>query len=116
MGRNLESQRAMNSEQLAQRIKMGDHLDVERQVEHFAVFAVRANAVAAKVALTAAGFDASIVRRGWSKFEVRARQTTSLDTSTVDGFVCQVFSIVETYRGAYDGWSGSFAVSPREQE
>ncbi len=112
MARTLESQRAMNSEQLAQRVKMGDHLEIAREVEHFALFTGRKEANAARYQLSTVGFDTNIVRKGWSKFELQARQVTSVEAAEVDAFVCQVFSIIESHHGSYDGWGGPLAGPP----
>lgn len=109
MPRTLESQRAMNSEQLAQRVKMGDHLEFPREVEHFALFTGRKHAEAARLQLVRDGFDANILRKGLTKFELRARQRTSIKAAEVDTFVCRVFAIVEANHGEYDGWNGPLA-------
>lgn len=112
MARDLEAQRAMNSEQLAQRVKMGDHLGISREIEHFALFTGRKEADAARAKLAAAGFTTSIKRRGWSKFELRAAQNATIEAHEVDDVVCQVFKIVEQSHGVYDGWGGPLAYPP----
>jgi len=109
MARDLEAQRAMNSEQLAQRVKMGDHLEVEREIEHFALFTGRKEADAARAQLVAAGYSANVSRKGWSKFELRARNITSIGAHEVDDVVCRVFAVVERHHGIYDGWGGPLA-------
>jgi hypothetical protein len=115
MTRTLESQRAMNSEQLAQRVKMGDHLELVREVEHFALFTGRKQADAARAELAAAGFNSDTVRKGWSKFELRARQQTSIRAAEVDHAVCAVFAIVTAHHGDYDGWTGPLAAPAPER-
>lgn len=112
MARDLEAQRAMNSEQLAQRVKMGDHLEIAREIEHFALFTGRKEADAARAKLSAAGFTTSVKRRGWSKFELRAAQSATIEAHEVDDMVCEVFKIVEQNHGVYDGWGGPFAYPP----
>ena len=109
MARSLDTQRSMNIEQITQRIKMGDHLSVPREVEHFALFGGRKEADAARARLEAAGFAAHVSRKGWSKFEVRATHLTSIEAPEVDNFVEQVFGIVEAAHGSYDGWGGPLA-------
>lgn len=115
MPRDLEGQRAMNSEQLAQRAKMGDQLDVPREIEHFAIFTGRKEADAARAQLEAIGYRCSVVRRGWSKFELHVKHTTVLETHEVDNFVGEVFAVVERHHGSYDGWGGPLAAAPRER-
>ena len=78
MARDLEAQRAMNSEQLAQRVKMGDHLDIAREIEHFALFTGRKEADGARAQLTTEGFATTLKRRGWSKFELRATKSATI--------------------------------------
>lgn len=111
MARDLEAQRAMNSEQLAQRVKMGDHLDIARVIEHFALFTGRKEADAAKAQLIAEGFVTTVKRRGWSKFELRATRSATIEAHEVDDMVCRVFKIVERNHGSYDGWGGPLAYS-----
>jgi len=115
MARDLESQRAMNSEQLAQRVKMGDHLDIARVIEHFALFTGRKEADAARAQLTAEGFATSLKRRGWSKFELRVTQSATIEAHEVDDMVCQVFNVVERNHGSYDGWGGPLAYPPASE-
>jgi hypothetical protein len=112
MQRDFEGQRAVNSEQLAQRAKMGDHLDVAREIEHFAIFTGRKEADAARAQLDAMGYRCKVVRRGWSKFELHAKHTTGLETHEVDVFVGTVFAVVERNHGTYDGWDGPLEASP----
>jgi len=112
MARDLEAQRAMNSEQLAQRVKMGDHLDIARVIEHFALFTGRKEADAARAQLNAEGFTTSLKRNGWSKFELRATQSATIEAHEVDDMVCRVFKVIERNHGSYDGWGGPLAYPP----
>ncbi len=106
--RTLEVQRTMNREQLAQRVKMGDHLDLPREVEHAGVFSQRAWAVRAATELTGLGYRTSVARRGF-KFELLVHHLSTLDDETVEHFVDEVYEVMERNHGAYSGWGGPFA-------
>lgn len=103
---SLEELRAMDSEQLTQRVKMGDHLEVAREVAHFAHFPRRAPADAAATELQAAGFRVSVERKGLLGAALVARTTSTIEPQIADGFVCHMYSLVESHGGNYNGWDG----------
>jgi hypothetical protein len=103
---SLELLHSMCSEQLSQRVKMGDHLDVPREVDHVAFFAKRADADAAAGELATKGFRVSVARRGFNSFALEAAIDTDVEWDTVDEFVPQMFDLITRHHGVYDGWGG----------
>ncbi len=104
---SLELLRSMCSEQLTQRIKMGDHLDVPRDVDHTAYFFKRTDAAAAAAELTAAGFRVSLARQGFGKVRLEATVDSDVEWETVDQFVPKMYDLITRHHGIYDGWGGS---------
>lgn len=103
----LELLHSMCSEQLSQRVKMGDHLEVPRDVDHTAYFAKRTDADAAAAELSAKGFSVSVTRRGFGSFALSAHITTDVEWETVDDFVPTMYALIMSHRGVYDGWGGA---------
>lgn len=103
---SLELLHSMCSEQLSQRVKMGDHLEVPREVDHAAYFAKRNDADAAARELTEQGFRVSVTRRGFASFALEAHITTDVEWDTVDAFVPRMYDLITRHRGVYDGWGG----------
>jgi hypothetical protein len=103
----LEYHRAMDSEQVAQRAKMGDQLDVAREVDQFAYFDRRAKAAAAAAELGSGGFRTSIRRKGLGTFLLEAHMQSPVEQAAVDEFVARMYDLVERHGGIYDGWGGT---------
>lgn len=101
----LDALLAMNSEQLAQRVKMGDHLERARMVEHFAFFGGGTQARAAAADLRDDGFEVHIHRK-WFTWHLTARTESSLEPETAEAFVMRMFDLVRRHGGDYDGWGG----------
>lgn len=105
----LDALLAMNSEQLAQRVKMGDHLERARPIEHFAYFGGGTQARAAATELRDDGFDVD-VRRTWFTWHLTARTESSLEPDTAEGFVLRMFDLIRRHGGDYDGWGGPLSL------
>lgn len=95
--------RAMDAEQTAQRIKLGDRLEVAREIDHFLFFRRKADAQAAALELNDDGFTSSIERKRltWS---VEAHTASDVELDSVDGFVERMFDLAHRHNGVYDGW------------
>jgi hypothetical protein len=102
-----EELHSMCTEQIAQRVKMGDVLSSPREVDHTAYFRKRSDASAAAAELSRAGFAVNVHRRGFGAYLLEATATTDVEWETVDEFVDRVYQIVCANRGLYDGWGGS---------
>lgn len=89
----------------AERLEMGDDLDAPREVEHFAYFSRRRDAVAAAETLSAAGFEVALARHRF-KPVLRAARTEDLADANVRVFLREVIDAVEGNGGLYDGWGG----------
>src|SRR5688572_20692440 len=99
---SLESLRAMSSEQLAQRVKMGDHLDLPRDVDHFAYFKHKKQADSAAAELLDDGYRVSMSRKKLT-WHLVAHTESTLEPSTVDSFVRSEFELINRHGGVYDG-------------
>lgn len=106
-GFSREELHSMCSEQLAQRVKLGDVLSTPRVVDHTAHFRKKSDAVAASEELSHAGYTVRLSRRGFGTYLLEATETTDIEWETVDDFVQRVYQVVEAHRGVYDGWGGS---------
>lgn len=95
----------MSSEQLAQRVKMGDHLDLPREIDHFAFFKKKKDADAAATELLDNGFHVSLSRKKLT-WQLVAHTESSLEPPIVDEFVRSEFEIINRHGGIYDGWGG----------
>lgn len=95
--------RAMDAEQTAQRTKLGDRLEVAREVDHFLFFRHKSDARAASVELNDDGFTSSIERKRltWS---VEAHTASDVELDSVDRFVEHMFDLAHRHNGVYDGW------------
>ncbi|WP_425841403.1 ribonuclease E inhibitor RraB [Microbacterium sp. PA5] len=99
-------QMSMWPTQRDQRGELGDVLSVPREVEHFAIFARRAQAESAGDELVAAGFEVGLGRR-WMKTILRAARQEALSDDTVAQFLREVIAIIERHGGDYDGWGAA---------
>jgi len=112
--RSLELRHSMCSEQLSQRVKMGDHLEVPREVDHTAYFAKRANAESAAAELAAQGYSVAVSRKGFGSFALEAHIDSDVEWETVDEFVPRMFDLITKHHGVYDGWGGTVVLRERE--
>jgi regulator of RNase E activity RraB len=96
----------LDTEQVVQRVKMGDQLDRVRQIDHTALFPKRAQAEAAAAELAEDGFRVDISRRGFGTFVMEAHTESDVEEETIDGFVKRIYELVERHGGVYDGWDG----------
>ncbi|MDO7881481.1 ribonuclease E inhibitor RraB [Antiquaquibacter soli] len=106
-GLTREELHSMCTEQLAQRVKLGDVLSTPRVVDHTATFRKRADVAAAAAQLRDSGYTVRVSRRGFGTYLLEATTTTDVEWETVDEFVEQVYQVVAAHRGVYDGWGGS---------
>lgn len=90
--------------QIDQRLKLGDQLDVPRQIDHSATFPRPADAASAARRLDSQGYRAN--QRGRTLL-VFHRDAVDLEASR--RFVCEVYLAVDRNRGDYEGW-GSMVV------
>ena len=103
--RTLESQLAMDEQQLAQRRALGDDLDVPREVDHFAYFRKAPAAEAVAEILRGEGYSVAVSRAG-RKTQLAAHKASKVDPVTVTAFVTAILRTVEAHGGVYDGWGG----------
>lgn len=94
-----------NVEQYVQRIKMHDDVDAPRRVEHFAEFRRIADAKEAAIELDAEGWTVTVERRRLTHGVLIAAQIATVDVETADRLTTQVFTVVDTHGGRYDGWN-----------
>jgi regulator of RNase E activity RraB len=94
-----------NVEQFSQRIKMRDDVDRPREVEHFANFAAIKEAHGAARELEQLGYTVKVTRRMLFRGQLRATRQSTVDIETADAMVEEVFGVVESNRGDYDGWA-----------
>jgi regulator of RNase E activity RraB len=97
---------ALDTEQVVQRVKMGDQLERAREIDHTAFFPKRAQAEAAAAELSEDGFRVSVSRRGLGTFVMEAHTESDVEEETVDEFVKNIYELVERHGGIYDGWGG----------
>ena len=109
---SLEYHRAMDTEQVCQRIKMGDSIETPRDVDQVAYFRSRTDAAAAAEELRGAGYRVTITRRGFGTLAVEAHMLSQVDQPTVDSFVEKFYALVERHNGVYDGWGGPVVLGP----
>ncbi len=95
-----------NRAQLEQRQKIGDNLDAERDIDHFAIFGSLEQASAAGVALIEKGFRAGEPsprgEEGQHTLEFHRRDALSLGRPNV--FCAEIRAILAPFAGEYDGW------------
>jgi hypothetical protein len=103
---SLEHHRAMDAEQVCQRIKMGDMIETPRDVDQVAYFRSRANASAAATELREMGYRVVIARHGLATHGLEAHIFSPVDQVTVDTFVGDFYALVERHNGVYNGWGG----------
>lgn len=101
---DIQSHLTGNVEQFSQRIKMRDDVDVAREVEHFANFAAIKDARAAGAALEKLGYTVTVTRRRVFRGTLRATKIATVDVETADRMVEEVFGVITTHHGDYDGW------------
>ncbi len=101
---------SMCTEQLTQRVKMGDVLSSPREVDHTAYFRKRSDAATAAAELSRDGFVVRVARRGLGAFLLEASATTDVEWDTVDSFVDRVYELVTRHNGVYDGWGGGIVL------
>lgn len=101
----MDEQWEMWEQARADRLEMKDDLDAPRDVEHFAYFPKRRNALAAAEVLDAAGYRVELGRYRF-KTVMRAVRSTDLQDATVRAFLTEVIDAVEGAGGLYDGWGG----------
>jgi hypothetical protein len=102
---------AMDEPMLAQRIELGDQLDVPREVEHFAYFSRQKRADDVAALLRERGYTTETVRAGLRTALV-ARIAADVQPATTASIMTEVFELVEQGGGEYDGWGGP--ISPAD--
>jgi hypothetical protein len=111
--RTLEELLSVNSEQAVQRIKMGDHVDVAREIEHFAYFRRPQSANAAAAELRGCGFRTTVTRKGFGSVLLVARIESDVERDSTDAFVRELYELVERHGGFYDGYGGTVVTRGR---
>jgi len=84
---------------------MHDDVDAPRRVEHFAEFRRIADAKAAAVELDRDGWMVKVERRRVTHGALIAAQIATVDVETADRLTTQVFTVVDSHNGRYDGWN-----------
>jgi hypothetical protein len=103
---SLEHHRAMDAEQVCQRIKMGDKIEIPREVDQVAYFRSRPSATAAANELRDGGYRVAVTRHGLATLALKALILSPVDQATVDVFVGDFYALVERHNGVYNGWGG----------
>ena len=111
--RTLEELLTINSEQAVQRMKMGDHVEVAREIEHFAYFHHVAEAKAAAAELEGCDFRTSIVRKGFGTIQLVAKIQSDVERDSTDQFVRELYELVNRHGGFYDGYGGQIITKGR---
>ena len=109
--KTLSDHLAMDELQLRQRAELGDRIEVPREVEHFAYFSRRKQAETVAELLRGKGFATQTARVGLRTALV-ARIAADVRAETTARIVTEVFDLVESGGGEYDGWGA--AISPGE--
>jgi hypothetical protein len=104
--KTLDTLLSINSEQVIQRIKMGDLLERARPVDHFALFPKHQLSDAWILRIRDDGFEVRTERIGFGGVKVIATTESSLEPERVDDFVTRMFRQVTDAGGYYQGWDG----------
>lgn len=104
--KSLDTLLSTSSEQLIQRIKMGDHLDRARPISHFVVFPKRELGNAWALRVRDDGYQVTTERAGFGGLKVVATTECSLEAERVDEFVTRMHVQVTGAGGYYQGWDG----------
>jgi hypothetical protein len=107
----LASHLSSSVEQLRERRKLGDHLDVPREVAHDGVFPTKEAALEAGKELMAEGYR-TVVSAVNDQFLLEADKTTALNPDIVEQFTRTVFAAVDRNGGEYDGWGADLVDRP----
>jgi hypothetical protein len=102
--KSLDHLLSVNSEQLTQRIKMGDVLERPRPIEHTAVFPKRDLATAWVLRIRDEGYEARTERAGFTGARVTATMESSLEGDRADEFVTELYEQIAEAGGNYQGW------------
>ena len=111
--RTLDELLTINSEQAVQRLKMGDHVTVAREIEHFAYFPRMAGAKAAAAELEVCDFRTTLSRQGFGTVLLVARIESDVERDSTDAFVRELFELVDRHGGFYDGYGGRIVTKGR---
>jgi len=104
--KTLDSLLSLNSEQLIQRIKMGDHLDRARPIQHIVLFDKKELATAWVIRVRDDGYEVRTERAGFGGVKVVATTESSLEADRVDEFVAKMHEQATAAGGFYQGWDG----------
>lgn len=100
-------QTIMNRRLLAQLTEAGDRFELPRVIDHFAYFATRPQALAAKKDLEAADFavdEPAAPKEGTETWGLAFHRDETLADGAPDEFVAEVLDLLEPHEGDYDGW------------
>ena len=111
--RTLDELLTINSEQAVQRLKMGDHVEVAREVEHFAYFRRSSDAKAAAQELEGCDFHTALSRQGWGTIQLIASIQSDVERDSTDAFVRELYELMERHGGFYDGYGGRIVTKGR---
>lgn len=100
----LDALLSVNSEQLIQRIKMGDVLDRARPIDHVVLFPKRDLAAAWVLRIRDDGYETRTERAGFSGAKVIATTESSLEADRADEFVTKLYAEATEAGGSYQGW------------
>ena len=95
-----------NRAQIEQRQKIGDKLEAEREIDHFAIFGSLEKATAARAALIAKGFRASepSPRGEEGEHTLEFHRVDALSHGRPNVFCAEIRGILAPFEGDYDGW------------
>lgn len=102
----MEQQLRLTAELVERREGMGDRSEVPREVDHFAVFRRKSAARAAERELESRGYRTGCQRRGLT-VEVAVHHDSAVDQAAAANFTRDVFSVIATHGGTYDGWGAA---------
>jgi regulator of RNase E activity RraB len=94
---------------VAERLHLGDRVDVPREVEHQAYFWTTGRAEAAMPDLQSLGYRIGTVERRGLRVAVAFSRTDAVDGDTAAAFTREVVAVVLRHRGRYDGWGAYLA-------
>lgn len=102
----MDAQLRLTAELVARREGMGDRSESPREVDHFAVFRRQSAARAAARELESRGYRTTY-RRRLLTVEVATRHESAVDQRAAANFTREVFGVIATHGGTYDGWGAA---------
>ena len=111
----LSSLHSMNSEQISQRVKMGDQLEVPREIDHTAYFPSAPTRRPRRRSSPRTASESTIAPPAVSE-PSRSRRTPRATSSwrRSTHFVEHMYDLIARHDGVYDGWGGPVVLKESE--